>query len=107
MDWYRIRHTIGMYFCSTAIKRAAYLKRHEILYHIGDNCMAMFRKIPLYPKLISIGNNVWIGSGSIILPGVSIGNNSIIGAGSVVTHDVPDYALVIGNPARIKYYVCK
>ena len=62
MDWYRIRHTIGMHLCSTAIKRAAYLKEHDILYHIGDNCMTMFRKIPLYPKLISIGNNVWIAS---------------------------------------------
>ncbi len=63
MDWYRIRHTIGMSFCSTAIKRAAYLKKHDILYHIGDNCMTMFRKIPLYPKLISFGDNVWVASG--------------------------------------------
>ena len=62
MDWYRIRHTIGMHLCSTAIKRAAYLKKHDILYHIGDNCMTMFRQIPLYPKLISMGNNVWIES---------------------------------------------
>ena len=62
MDWYRIRHTIGMHLCLTAIKRAAYLKKHDILYHIGDNCMTMFRKIPLYPKLISMGNNVWIAS---------------------------------------------
>lgn len=63
MDWYRIRHTIGMSLCSTAIKRAAYLKKHDILYHIGDNCMTMFRKIPLYPKLISFGDNVWVASG--------------------------------------------
>ena len=62
MDWYRIRHTIGMYFCRTAVKRAEYLKKHDILYHIGDNCMTMFRKIPLYPKLISFGNNVWVAS---------------------------------------------
>lgn len=60
MDWYRVRHTIGMCMCSTAIKRAAYLRKHDIFYHIGDNCMTMFRKIPLYPKLISLGNNVWI-----------------------------------------------
>ena len=63
MDWYRLRHTIGMYFCTTAIKRAAYLKKHDIFYHIGDNCMTMFRKIPLYPKLISFGDNVWIAAG--------------------------------------------
>ena len=68
MDWYRIRHTIGMHLCFTAIKRAAYLKKHDILYHIGDNCMTMFRKIPLYPKLISIGNNVWIASDVLFVP---------------------------------------
>lgn len=68
MDWYRIRHTIGMHLCSTAIKRAAYLKKHDILYHIGDNCMTMFRKIPLYPKLISFGNNVWIASEVLFVP---------------------------------------
>ena len=60
MDWYRIRHTIGMFFTKTAIKRAAYIKKHDIFYHMGDGCMTMFRKIPLYPKLISFGDNVWI-----------------------------------------------
>ena len=68
MDWYRIRHTIGMYLCPTAIKRASYLKKHDILYHIGDNSMTMFRKIPLYPKLISMGNNVWIASDVLFVP---------------------------------------
>ena len=62
MDWYRICHTIGMYLTFTAVKRAKYLKKHDILYHIGDNCMTMFRRIPLYPKLISFGDNVWIAS---------------------------------------------
>lgn len=54
--------------CSTAVKRAAYLKKHNILYHIGENCMTMFRKVPLYPKLISMGNNVWIASGVTFIP---------------------------------------
>lgn len=62
MDWYRIRHTIGMILSKTAIKRAAYIKNHDIFYHMGDGCMTMFRKIPLYPKLISVGDNVWIAS---------------------------------------------
>ncbi len=62
MDWYRIRHTIGLHLCSTAVKRAAYLKKYNVFYHMGDNCMVMFRKVPLYPKLISFGNNVWIAS---------------------------------------------
>ena len=50
-------------------------------------------------KPVSIGRNVWIGGGAIILPGLKIGDDSIIGAGSVVTHDVPAGATVAGNPA--------
>ena len=49
---------------------------------------------------VSIGNTVFVGAGSIILPGVSIGDNSIIGAGSLVTTDVPPNTIVAGNPAR-------
>ena len=48
-----------------------------------------------------IGNDVWIGSRVIILPGVKVGNHCILGAGAVVTKDVPDYAVVGGSPARI------
>lgn len=52
-------------------------------------------------KPVVIGENVWIGSGATILPGVSIGKNSVIAAGSVVTHDVPANALVKGVPANV------
>jgi maltose O-acetyltransferase len=54
-----------------------------------------------YGLPIEIGNNVWIGAGVIILPGVKIGNNSIIGAGSVVTKDIPSNVLAVGNQCRI------
>ncbi|MGJ8485835.1 DapH/DapD/GlmU-related protein [Pseudoalteromonas sp. SYSU M81236] len=54
-----------------------------------------------YRKAITIGDNVFIGWGSIILPGVTIGSNSIIGAGSVVTKDIPDGVVAAGNPAKI------
>jgi maltose O-acetyltransferase len=50
---------------------------------------------------VTIGSNVWIGGGAIILPGVTIGDDAIIGAGSVVTRDVPACSTVVGNPARI------
>lgn len=49
---------------------------------------------------VKIGNNVWIGSGVIILPGVTIGNDSVVAAGAVVTRDVPAGTLVAGMPAR-------
>ena len=50
---------------------------------------------------VTIGRNVWIGGGAIVLPGVTIGDDAIVGAGSVVTRDVPAGATVAGNPARI------
>ncbi len=52
-------------------------------------------------KEVNIGENVWIGGGTIILPGVSIGDNAVIGAGSVVTKDIPNNMLACGNPCKI------
>lgn len=51
-------------------------------------------------KNVKIGNRVFIGAGSIIMPGITVGNDVIIGAGSVVTKDVPDNCIHAGNPAR-------
>jgi acetyltransferase-like isoleucine patch superfamily enzyme len=48
-----------------------------------------------------IGNNVWIGAGVQILPGVSIGDNSVIGAGSIVNKSIPANVLAVGNPCRV------
>ncbi|MCD8093756.1 MAG: acyltransferase [Bacteroides sp.] len=50
---------------------------------------------------VVIGNDSWIGANSVITAGISIGKHVIIGAGSVVTKDIPDYSVVVGNPARI------
>ncbi|HRO48537.1 MAG TPA: sugar O-acetyltransferase [Hyphomicrobium sp.] len=63
---------------------------------------AQRRQMLEFGSPISIGANVWIGSGAILLPGVTIGDDAIIGAGSVVTRDVPPGATALGNPARIK-----
>lgn len=54
-----------------------------------------------YGISIKIGNNVWIGGSSVILPGVNIGNNTVIGAGSVVTKDIPDNVVAAGNPCKV------
>lgn len=86
---------------------------HPFLIEIGDNCTltnctllthdASTKKIIGYSKVgtVVIGNNVFIGHGSIILCGVHIGSNVIVGAGSVVTKNVEDNVVVAGNPARV------
>ena len=85
---------------------------HGYLIEIGDNCTltnatilthdASTKMYLGYSKVgrVKIGNNVFIGQGSIILPGVSIGNNVIVGAGSVVKKDIPDDTVAAGNPAE-------
>ncbi len=50
---------------------------------------------------VTIGDNVWLGGGVIVTPGVTIGNNVVIGAGSVVTKDIPDNVIAVGNPCRV------
>lgn len=54
-----------------------------------------------YARPIKIDDEVWIGGGAILLPGVTIGKGSVIGAGAVVTKDIPPYSVAVGNPARV------
>ena len=54
---------------------------------------------------ITIGNNVWIGDKVAVLSGVHIGDGVIVAANSVVTHDVPDYTIIAGNPAKVIRYL--
>jgi maltose O-acetyltransferase len=54
-----------------------------------------------FGRPVTIGRNVWIGGGAIILPGVTLGDDCVIGAGSVVTGDIPAGATAYGNPARL------
>ncbi len=54
-----------------------------------------------YAYPITVGNNVWIGGGVRVMPGVNIGNDVVIGGGSVVTKDIPDNVVAVGNPCRV------
>lgn len=84
---------------------------------VGNNVMIAPNVIittgthPIHPGLrskqaqynlpVHIGNNVWIGAGAIILPGVKIGDNTVIGAGSIVTKDIPANVVALGSPCKV------
>ena len=72
---------------------------------IATNNHDFYQRHIITCKPVHIKKNVWIGVNVTILPGVTIGENAIIGAGSIVTKDVPDNALVVGNPARVVKYL--
>ena len=78
---------------------------------IGPNVQLLTATHPVEPgprrakweasRPIAIGNNVWLGGGAIVCPGVSIGDNTVVGAGAVVVRDLPASVVAVGNPARI------
>lgn len=70
-----------------------------------DSVKKKFSRFEYLPEIrTTIGSDVWIGDGAFVKAGTSIGNGAVIGMGAVVTKDVPDYAIVAGNPARIVKY---
>lgn len=76
-----------------------------VFYAGRDSVKEKFAEHKLMPPTeVRIGHDVWIGRSAIVLAGVTVGNGSVIGAGSVVTKDVPPYAIVAGNPARLIRY---
>lgn len=87
---------------------------HCWLIEIGDNVTlaprvhilchdASTKQFLNYTKIgrVTIGNNVFIGAESVVLPGVTIGDNVVIGANSTVTHDIPSNSVAVGSPARV------
>ncbi len=72
---------------------------------IATNNHDFYDRYVITCKPVHIKRNVWIGVNVTILPGVTIGENAVVGAGAVVTKDVPDNAVVVGNPARVIRYL--
>lgn len=78
---------------------------------IGPNVQLLTPTHPIAPeprrakleaaKPIAIGDNVWLGGGVVVCPGVTIGENTVVGAGAVVTRDLPPNVVAVGNPARV------
>ena len=104
-----IKHCIIGRYCSISWNVSIGGANHEIcrlssapLHRIVECEFEKYKSFEM--EHISIGNDVWIGSGTIILRGVRIGDGAVIGAGSVVTHDVPPFAVVVGVPAKIIKY---
>src|SRR5699024_4646865 len=68
---------------------------------VGKNFFANYNCTITDVAKVTVGDNVWIGGNTVILPGVHIGSSTVIGAGSVVTKDSPDWVVAAGNPCRV------
>jgi acetyltransferase-like isoleucine patch superfamily enzyme len=95
--------SIGRY-CQFGPYMAIYAVDHPISYlsmYVNKRLFAGELKRFNTVSTVTIGNDVWIGHGASILKGVRIGNGAVVAAGAVVTHDVPGYCIVAGNPAQV------
>lgn len=105
-----LRAAVGRY-SSLADHSRIGLEKHPVDW-VSTHCFPYFNLFPAQigyapPESFewlgrtTVGNDVWIGSHCVVMPGVTIGDGAIVGAGSVVTADVPPYAIVVGTPARV------
>lgn len=96
-------------FCLTCVDDADIYIGDRVMF--GPNVTLATANHPINPELrekafqynreVHIGNNVWIGANTVVVPGVTIGDNSVIGAGSVVTKDIPANVVAVGNPCKV------
>jgi len=106
---------IGDYSVIRATKASIEIGSHTMLaqgvklistnhYYKSKDMLIYEQDIDTEKKGIKIGEDCWLGVGAVVLPGVSIGNGVVVGANAVVTKNVPDYAVVVGIPAKIVSY---
>ena len=100
--WSTLFQKLYFMFIPSSGKRTIYINKHANKFkHIGRGIFWQPRTFPTDPELISIGDNVMIGAGTVILPNVRIGSNVVIGAGSIVCKDIPDNVVAAGVPCRV------
>jgi acetyltransferase-like isoleucine patch superfamily enzyme len=88
----------------TNFNNAPIEKRREVLRFVATD--ARRRLLPVgAPRPVVLEDNVWVGFDAVILPGVTLGRGCIVGSKTVVAEDVPPYAVIVGNPARIIRYL--
>lgn len=102
-------HDVYANFNLTLVDDAKIFVGNSVMF--GPNVVVATAGHPIEPQLreqqlqfnidVHIGNNVWVGAGALIMPGITIGDNSVIGAGSVVTKDIPENVVAVGNPCRV------
>ncbi len=121
MDWFRIRHSLRLLMLSTGMKRAEYVRSHGLFHHVGEHCMFMFRKLPLYSDLISVGDNVHLAANVTFFTHdvthsmlnyragtkefkeyigcIEIGDNVFIGANTTILYDskIPSNTIIGAN----------
>src|SRR5690606_25385501 len=90
----------GRVLIGDGVRIGAYTSVLGFEHSFDDPDLPVFRQ-PLTSEGVRVGDDVWIGTHVVVLDGVRIGSHAVVGAGAVVTRDVPDWAVTVGNPARV------
>jgi len=87
--------------CAVTLGEHTLLGPSVHIYTAAHPLDAVERRVREYGRPVNIGDDVWIGGGAILCPGVNVGDRAVIGAGSIVTRDIPPDCVAAGNPCRV------